>query len=94
MQKLGITADNVEKAAKEYNIEKIKEKGSVYTYFKKEDVLFLIDKQNELWKQVRNDYLTTEETLQILNIAHTTLGQKVLKTTFVQYSFPTFMYNS
>lgn len=78
-KKLGITADNVEKAAKEYNIEKIKEKGSVYTYFKKEDVLFLIDKQNELWKQVRNDYLTTEETLQILNIAHTTLGQKVFK---------------
>ena len=78
-KKLGITADNVEKVAKEYNIEKRKEKGSVYTYLKKEDVLFLIDKQNELWEQVRNDYLTTEETLQILNIAHKTLGQRGFK---------------
>ncbi|MCU5305751.1 hypothetical protein OB974_00300 [Bacillus cereus] len=78
-KKLGITADNVEKVAKEYNIEKIKETGSVYTYFKKEDVLFLIDKQNELWEQVRNDYLTTEETIKILSIAHKTLGQKGFK---------------
>lgn len=46
-KKLGITADNVEKVAKEYNIEKRKEKGSVYTYLKKKMYYFLlINKMN------------------------------------------------
>ncbi|MGI2773896.1 hypothetical protein [Bacillus cytotoxicus] len=76
---LGITADSVEKVVKEYNIVTVKEKGSPITYIKKEDVQLLIDKQNELWKKVRNEYLTTNEAAKTLNISRKTLAQKFIK---------------
>ncbi|WP_270339906.1 hypothetical protein [Bacillus mobilis] len=76
---LGITADSVEKVVKEYNIITVREEGSPITYIEKEDVQLLIDKQNKLWKKIRNEYLTANEAAKTLNISRKTLGQKFIK---------------
>lgn len=76
---LAITPISVEKVAKEYNLITIKNENSPITYFKTEDVAMLIDKQNDLWQQIRNEYLTLEEATKILNIAHSTMSQKFIK---------------
>ncbi|HFK1726806.1 MULTISPECIES: hypothetical protein [Bacillus cereus group] len=76
---LGITPDNVEKVIKEYNLTIIKKENSPLTYLKKDDVTMLIDKQNKLWEQINNDYLTSREAAKILNISYNTISQKSIK---------------
>ncbi|WP_216594920.1 hypothetical protein [Domibacillus robiginosus] len=73
---LGITASSLDKAAKAYNIIPLTENNSPLTYFTKEDVELLIAKQNELWKQIRNDYLTAKEVVNLLDITYSGFRQK------------------
>ncbi|MEE3953434.1 phage tail assembly chaperone [Peribacillus frigoritolerans] len=86
-KELGISSANLEKVAIEYCINYTQKMEQAPNYFRKDDINFLKKTQEDLWKSILDKYYTSEQAIEILGIARSTLSQKLyqekIKTIFV-----------
>ncbi|SEG01447.1 hypothetical protein SAMN04487919_104321 [Bacillus sp. ok061] len=75
---LGISSDNFNKVAAEYNLKKEKFRFNIEsaTYYSENDIKMLKNKQEKLWNYIRKNYYTSQETINLLGIAYSTLSSK------------------